>query len=167
MEHDAQPAKEMDWTPTKPFWRQQQFQQDRERRRQREQDQQESGLPYTETLSELPHDAPMPSHSFRLPPTDIETPKQLSRPHSPSPPPTGQSAGFDGTGDPYDNYVDDRMAGMERLKAERDRARSLHGSRGTPSKQAEGQGPESQKEAEADAVGALLGMSGGQTGSKE
>ncbi|KAI7717828.1 hypothetical protein KC353_g4285 [Hortaea werneckii] len=166
MEHDAQPAKEMDWTPTKPFWRQQQFQQDRERRRQREQDQQE-GLPYTETLSELPHDAPMPSHSFRLPPTDIETPKQLSRPHSPSPPPTGQSAGFDGTGDPYDNYVDDRMAGMERLKAERDRARSLHGSRGTPSKQGEGHGPESQKEAEADAVGALLGMSGGQSGSAE
>jgi hypothetical protein len=73
------------------------------------------------------------------------------RPHaqeSPSPPPTGMSGGFDGEADPYDNYLAGRMAEYE----ERERLRSMQN---TPAK-----ATQEQKAAEADAVGALVGMSG-------
>ncbi len=67
---------------------------------------------------------------------------------TPSPPPTGHSAGggFDGDQDPYDNYLAGRMAEYE----ERERLRSLQN---TPQK--------AQAVREADAVGALMGMSSG------
>ena len=72
-------------------------------------------------------------------------PSALER--TPSPPPTGHSGGgFDGDDDPYDNYLASRMAEYE----ERQRLRSLQN---TPQKQR-------QEEKEADAVGALVGLSG-------
>jgi hypothetical protein len=67
---------------------------------------------------------------------------------SPSPPATGVSGGgFDGEADPYDNYLNARMAEYE----ERQRLRNMQN---TPVKTAN-----EQQAAEADAVGALLGMS--------
>lgn len=68
---------------------------------------------------------------------------------SPSPPPTGHSGGggFDGDQDPYDNYLAGRMAEYE----ERQRLRSVQN---TPQK------AQQQSAAEADAVGALMGLSG-------
>jgi hypothetical protein len=63
-----------------------------------------------------------------------------------SPPPTGASGGFEGEGDPYDNYLEGMMAQYEkRQKAET-----------TPMKT-----EDIEAAAEADAVGALMGLSGG------
>lgn len=79
----------------------------------------------------------------------IATPSaQPSAQRTPSPPPTGHSGGggFDGDDDPYDNYLAGRMAEYY----ERERLRSLQN---TPQKQR-------QEEKEADAVGALVGLSG-------
>ncbi|KAK3700467.1 hypothetical protein LTR37_015971 [Vermiconidia calcicola] len=71
---------------------------------------------------------------------------QRQRLSSPSPPPTGHSGGggFDGDQDPYDNYLAGRMAEYE----ERQRLRSVQNT------------PQKQSAAEADAVGALMGLSG-------
>ena len=82
---------------------------------------------------------------------EVETPQQPAEQRSPSPPPTGHSGGFDGDADPYDNYLATRMAEYE----ERERLRSLHN---TPQKTRV-----EQQAAEADAVGALIGMSGQQS----
>ncbi|USW48114.1 Putative Zinc finger C2H2-type [Septoria linicola] len=72
--------------------------------------------------------------------------------HTPSPPPTGASGGFDGEADPYDNYLAGRMAEYE----ERERMRSIGN---TPAKSV--QVPEQKvSEAEADAIGTLVGISG-------
>jgi hypothetical protein len=72
---------------------------------------------------------------------------QPSAQRTPSPPPTGHSGGgFDGDADPYDNYLAGRMAEYY----ERERLRSLQS---TPQKQR-------QEQKEADAVGALVGLSG-------
>jgi hypothetical protein len=69
-----------------------------------------------------------------------------------SPPPTGASGGFEGEGDPYDNYLEGMMAQYEkRQKAE-----------STPMKTEES--ADTEAAAEADAVGALMGLSGGQRG---
>lgn len=70
---------------------------------------------------------------------------------TPSPPPTGHSAGggFDGDADPYDNYLAGRMAEYE----ERERLRSLQS---TPQKGA----AVNQAEKEAEVAGALVGLSG-------
>lgn len=70
---------------------------------------------------------------------------------TPSPPPTGHSAGggFDGDADPYDNYLAGRMAEYE----ERERLRSLQS---TPQKAAAVQ----QAAREAEVAGALVGLSG-------
>lgn len=76
---------------------------------------------------------------------DMSTPERAVARHSPSPPPTGVSGGFDGEADPYDNYLAGRMAEYE----ERERLRSMQN---TPAKAA-------QQAAEADAVGALMGLS--------
>lgn len=66
-----------------------------------------------------------------------------------SPAPTGASGGFEGEGDPYDNYLEGMMAQYEkRQQAER-----------TPTKTEET--AETEAAAEADAVGALMGLSGG------
>ena len=78
-------------------------------------------------------------------PDAVATPLMQTPQRTPSPPPTGHSGGFDGEGDPYDNYLQARMAEYN----ERERLRSLQN---TPQKQ--------RAEAEADAVGALMGMSG-------
>lgn len=77
------------------------------------------------------------------------TPSALpSAQRTPSPPPTGHSGGgFDGDEDPYDNYLASRMAEYY----ERERLRSVQN---TPQKQR-------QEEKEADAVGALVGLSTG------
>lgn len=67
-----------------------------------------------------------------------------------SPPPTGASGGgFEGEGDPYDNYLEGMMAQYEK----RQQAESAHN---TPMKT-----EADQEAAEADAVGALMGLSGG------
>lgn len=64
-----------------------------------------------------------------------------------SPPPTGVSGGgFDGEADPYDNYLADMTSRYEELQRQRN----------TPHKAA----AKDQQAAEADAVGALIGMSG-------
>lgn len=73
----------------------------------------------------------------------VETPEGEPQ-GTPSPPPTGHSGGFDGDADPYDNYLAGRMAEYE----ERERLKRLHST------------PQQQREKEADAVGALVGMSG-------
>ena len=178
MEGDVEGAKGLSWVPEPPIWRRDGFQRRPKSHPtaagdeggdsgEREQD----GLPFTTPLHNLPHNAPLPDA-----PSAVHTPAaQQPRTRTPSPPATGQSAGFDGTGDPYDNYLEDRMAGMERLKAERDKARSLQATPNVEAdereaavegklKEAGDKGREEQAEAEADAVGALLGMSGGQAG---
>jgi hypothetical protein len=66
-----------------------------------------------------------------------------------SPPPTGASGGFEGEGDPYDNYLEGMMAQYEK----RQQAES------TPMKTEDAADVEAA--AEADAVGALMGLSGG------
>lgn len=66
-----------------------------------------------------------------------------------SPPPTGASGGFEGEGDPYDNYLEGMMAQYEK----RQQAESVQN---TPMKT-----EADQEAAEADAVGALMGLSGG------
>ncbi|KAF2722719.1 hypothetical protein K431DRAFT_283545 [Polychaeton citri CBS 116435] len=79
---------------------------------------------------------------------------------SPSPPPTGNSGGFEGEGNPYDNWLASRMAQYE----ERERQRSLQN---TPQKPGAMAAPppapssQAQQEAEADAVGALVDMRSG------
>lgn len=77
-------------------------------------------------------------------------PEDGTNQHSPSPPDTGKSGGFDGDNDPYDNYLAGRMAEYE----QRERMRSMQS---TPQKAA----AKEREFAEADAVGALMGMSGG------
>lgn len=89
------------------------------------------------------------SPSWRRPPPNEDSPTREEE-ASPSPPPTGKSGGgFDGDGDPYDNYLDGRLAELEQMA----RLKSMHS---TPQK-----AQTEQQAAEADAVGALLGMSGG------
>lgn len=67
-----------------------------------------------------------------------------------SPPPTGASGGFEGEGDPYDNYLEGMMAQYEK----RQQAES------TPMKTEDT--ADTEAAAEADAIGALMGLSGGQ-----
>jgi hypothetical protein len=122
MEKDVEPSKKIPWIPRAPHFRRVGF-----RSRLTSQPSGDTAMPDAGTST------PVPEHG------------------SPSPPPTGKSGGFDGDQDPYDNYVGDRMAEFERLRAEREKAKSLQN---TPS------GKEQQADAEADAVGALMGMSG-------
>jgi hypothetical protein len=126
MSKDIAPAQKLGWTPRAPDWR-------------RARPLQSSHLQYT-------RDAAMPDRP--------STPDVAER--TPSPPPTGQSGGFDGDRDPYDNYVGDQMAHFEQLRAQREKERMRGQSlQGTPVKQ----NPDADREA--DAVGALMGMSGG------
>ena len=70
-----------------------------------------------------------------------------------SPPPTGASGGFEGEGDPYDNYLEGMMAQYEkRQQAKTNPAVDDD----TPMKK-----EDAQAASEADAVGALMGLSGG------
>jgi len=121
METDIQPSKQIQWAPSTPKWRHSQF-----------------------TRRKLP--SGQPSFDSAMPDAEMDTPTE-SHSRSPSPPPTGKSGGFDGDQDPYDNYVGDRMAEFERLRAERERLKNRQ--------------EESEAEKEADAVGALVGLSGG------
>lgn len=136
MEEDVKPARELAWTPLgTPEWRR-------------------------EAAGKLPSTLPYPtlrqptSHT-QMDVDPVETPPREPAQQSPSPPPTGRSAGFDGEGQPYDNYLADRMAEMERLRAERRKFRH-DGDSGMERRR-----EEADAEAEADAVGALMGMSGG------
>ncbi|KAK1061003.1 hypothetical protein LTR74_011463 [Friedmanniomyces endolithicus] len=72
-----------------------------------------------------------------------------------SPPPTGRSGGFEGEREPWDNYYEDQMAHFEALKAGRERERK-----------AEAEGRDGRQEAEMDAVGVLMGMSGSGGGAR-
>lgn len=121
MEEGVAPARERDWTGGEPAWR-------------------KIGQHSVAAVDVVPngHDVIM---------RDAEDERNSP---TPSPPPTGNSAGggFDGDEDPYDNYLKGRMAEYE----ERERLRSLQN---TPQK--------AQEAREADAAGALLGMSGGGT----
>lgn len=75
----------------------------------------------------------------------------------PSPPPTGASGGFEGEGDPYDNYLNGMMA---RYDEQRKRAES-QSMQNTPVRQGRGEVVEHRDADEADAAGALMGLSGG------
>ncbi|KAK1816680.1 hypothetical protein LTR12_008933 [Friedmanniomyces endolithicus] len=72
-----------------------------------------------------------------------------------SPPPTGRSGGFEGEREPWDNYYEDQMAHFEALKAGKERERKV-----------EADGRDGRQEAEMDAVGVLMGMSGGGGGGR-
>ncbi|OQO12132.1 hypothetical protein B0A48_02772 [Cryoendolithus antarcticus] len=74
---------------------------------------------------------------------------------TPSPPPTGASGGFEGEGDPYDNYLEGMMAQYEkRQRAASNRSMQLE----TPVKAEADSGAREQGAHEADAAGALLGL---------
>ena len=87
---------------------------------------------------------------------EVQTPIDRTRTaeRTPSPPPTGKSGGFDGDGDPFDNYLADQMARFE----ERERQKSSQ--QNTPQKVQVQRTEQQVASAEADAVGALIGMSG-------
>lgn len=91
-----------------------------------------------------------------LPDRDVqmrdETPGSELDDRTPSPPPTGKSGGFEGEKDPYDNYMDDQELRFEQLRRERERLRA-DPAQGTPVMQGDA-------EREADAAGALMGLSG-------
>ncbi|KAK5134955.1 hypothetical protein LTR08_005907 [Meristemomyces frigidus] len=152
MERDVQPAKQLAWTPGTPHWR-------KERPPAPSHAQQQ----YQHLHPHPPHPQQYSSafaqhHSHPQPTNTRPAPQSTPPPHpphhstTPSPPHTGHSGGFDGEGQPYDNYLADRMAGMERLKAES--ARKLLQER-------DGRAPMDEGDAEADAAGALMGMSWG------
>lgn len=87
------------------------------------------------------------NHDLQAPPPPMNgTPQEDDG--EPSPPPTGASGGFEGEGDPYDNYLQGMMAQYEKKRQQ--------SAQNTPTK-----GESEQQAAEADAVGALMGMSGG------
>ncbi|KAK0267611.1 hypothetical protein LTR35_016132 [Friedmanniomyces endolithicus] len=78
-----------------------------------------------------------------------------------SPPPTGRSGGFEGEREPWDNYYEDQMAHFEALKAGRERERKAEAEA-----EAEAEGRDGRQEAEMDAVGVLMEMSGGGAGAR-
>ena len=143
MEEDAEAAKHMVWTGGEPLWRHHRPYQPQHhlipQNYERQYD--ENTDPGDEEMLDADEaDAASPPELAQTPPP----PRQPSS-RTPSPPPTGQSGGFDGDADPYDNYLAGRMAEYE----ERERLKELGG---TPQK--------AQEAKEADAVGALVGMSG-------
>jgi hypothetical protein len=75
-----------------------------------------------------------------------------------SPPPTGASGGFEGEGDPYDNYLEGMMAQYEKRQQAKTNPAAVDDDRDTdmPTKT-----EDAQAASEADAVGALMGLSGG------
>lgn len=124
MERDIEPAKTLGWTgEEEPKWR-----------RPRQARLRNGG-------GNEGRDTSMKDHN------GAETPGQDRR--TQSPPPTGVSGGFDGEADPYDNYLNARMAEYE----ERQRLRNTH--QATPVKVGGQQDAD-----EADAAGALMGMQG-------
>ena len=144
MERDAEMGKGISWAGGTPKWR-------RTRHSTNDSNFNHAGDAASHSDDDMPDAADAPP--------ELETP--IDRPPSPqrtpSPPPTGHSGGFDGDADPYDNYLAGRMAEYE----ERERLRS---SQNTPQKvRKDRQGVrerEEVREREADAVGALVGMSG-------
>lgn len=125
MEADVKPAASLNWTGGKPLWLR------RTRNGHARRDPQ--GLP-----------------TYAGPPPLDGTPLARAldgNEEDPSPPPTGASGGFEGEGDPYDNYLQGMMAQYEKKR---------QSAQATPVK-----GEREQEAAEADAVGALMGMSGG------
>ena len=75
---------------------------------------------------------------------------------SPSPRPVGVSGGFDGDGDPWDNFLQDRMAAYE----ERERLRNQ---KAAPDDNTPSKSQQQAAEADAEAAGTLLGLSGGKS----
>jgi len=73
-----------------------------------------------------------------------------------SPPPTGASGGFEGEGDPYDNYLEGMMAQYEKRQQAATNPAADDRDTDTPTKT-----EDAQAASEADAVGALMGLSGG------
>jgi hypothetical protein len=73
-----------------------------------------------------------------------------------SPPPTGASGGFEGEGDPYDNYLEGMMAQYEKRQQGKTNPALDERDTDTPMKT-----EDAQAASEADAVGALMGLSGG------
>ena len=73
-----------------------------------------------------------------------------------SPPPTGASGGFEGEGDPYDNYLEGMMAQYEKRQQAKTNPALDERDTDTPMKT-----EDAQAASEADAVGALMGLSGG------
>lgn len=107
---------------------------------------------------------PAPPPDTEMPDAAAATPERVPSEHSPSPPPTGKSGGFDGDEDPYDNYLASRMAEYEAREAR------MMSAQNTPEKGRGGEGAREmspsedrgvgQAEREKDAIGALVGMSG-------
>lgn len=144
MERDVLPSKSLEWSAGVPAFRSQLLE--------------ERPLVPLETLKDIAmRDAAADAEAGEA---TAKTPQGNER--SPSPPPTGHSGGFDGDADPYDNYLAGRMAEYE----ERERLRSLQNTPLTARKEKEAEGLEQgvrEKEKEAEAVGALVGMSGVET----
>ncbi|KAK4540547.1 hypothetical protein LTR36_009077 [Oleoguttula mirabilis] len=159
MERDVQPAKQLAWTPTTPEWRRA-----RPVLPPAPLPLPSSTLPYSHSHAHQQHSGQHVDMDgdMDVPDAEAETPERDDdEQRTPSPPPTGRSAGFDGEGQPYDNYLADRMAEMERLRAERRRYREEDAGM-APKGQHQREEADADAEAEADAVGALMGMSGGQ-----
>lgn len=93
---------------------------------------------------------------------DAVTPGGSAEERTPSPPPTGKSGGFDGDADPYDNYLEARMAEYEARERMRSEQNTPLKSREQASELEEAARDKArdQRADEADAVGALIGMSG-------
>lgn len=134
MQADVEPAKQIEWKGGTPAWR-------RARR---------------------------PLHLSDTEMADVATPDDPPAERTPSPPPTGKSGGFDGDEDPYDNYLASRMAeyeARERMRSQQntpEKARQGHSEREFSPSDDRGQQQQgaNQAEKEADAIGALVGMSG-------
>lgn len=140
MEADAEPSRNIKWTNGTPAWRKEGFANNQQSRQQSRYESAQNS-----------RDIEMPDASHAATPS-----AQPSAQRTPSPPPTGHSGGgFDGDADPYDNYLAGRMAEYY----ERERLRSLQN---TPQKQGQEEKEQSREDREADAVGALVGLSGGQ-----
>lgn len=144
MEADVEHAKQVEWSGGTPIWRKN----------------------------------PPPSGQEDTEMADAATPEEQAAERTPSPPPTGKSGGFDGDEDPYDNYLAATMAAYEA------RERKMQSQQTTPQKEGEGDGVIGDREREmspsedhpaqrqehvdtanptekeADAIGALVGLSG-------
>lgn len=130
MEADIEPAKAIEWTGGTPAWRKQRS-----------------------ARAQHVSDAVM---------ADAATPEEVQAERTPSPPPTGKSGGFDGDEDPYDNYLASQMAAYEarqKILSQQntpDRAREMPREMSPTEERLQ----QRQQDREADAVGALVGMSG-------
>ncbi|TKA72633.1 hypothetical protein B0A55_05977 [Friedmanniomyces simplex] len=146
---DVGPARKLNWVPTRPPWQEEGFPHARRRRNGAYEDRHVGDGEDSVQQHHDHHTADRPM----TPPPDVEDSGQSS---AASPPPTGRSGGFEGEREPWDNYYEDQMAHFEALKAGRERERRGEGAGEVQDEQEDGR-----QEAEMDAVGVLMGMSGG------